>query len=42
MYVYKGAGCDGKDRLPRYQGVMGRKLDGVSDFLSAGERLRRG
>lgn len=35
MYVYKGAGCDGKDRLPRYQGVMGRKLDGVSDFLSA-------
>jgi hypothetical protein len=35
MYVYKGAGCDGKDRLPRYQGVMGRKLDGVSDFFSA-------
>ncbi|WP_260928045.1 glycoside hydrolase family 26 protein [Novosphingobium sp. 9] len=35
MFVYKGAGCDGKGRLPRYQGVMGRHLDGVNDFLSA-------
>jgi hypothetical protein len=35
MFVYKGAGCDGKGRLPRYEGVMGRKLDGVSDFFSA-------
>jgi hypothetical protein len=34
-FVYKGAGCDGKNRLPRYQGVIGRKLDGVSDFFSA-------
>ena len=35
MFVYKGAGCEGKGRLPRYQGVIGRKLDGVTDFFSA-------
>jgi hypothetical protein len=35
MFVYKGAGCEGKARLPRYQGVIGRKLDGVTDFFSA-------
>lgn len=34
-YVYKGAGCDGRDRLARYQGVVGHKLDGVTDFFSA-------
>lgn len=34
MFVYKGSGCEGKGRLPRYQGVMGRHLDGVNDFLA--------
>ncbi|WP_242138290.1 glycosyl hydrolase [Sphingomonas sp. TREG-RG-20F-R18-01] len=34
-FVYKGAGCDGKGRLPRYEGVIGHKLDGVSDFFSS-------
>jgi len=34
-FVYKGAGCEGKGRLPRYQGVIGHKLDGVTDFFSA-------
>ncbi|MGN6124814.1 MAG: glycoside hydrolase family 26 protein, partial [Sphingomonas oligoaromativorans] len=35
MGVYKGAGCDGAGRLPRYEGVMGRKLDSVTDFFSS-------
>jgi len=35
MGVYKGAGCDGAGRLPRYEGIMGRKLDGVTDFFSS-------
>ena len=35
MFVYKGAGCDGKGRLPRYEGVIGRKQYGVTDFFSA-------
>jgi Glycosyl hydrolase family 26 len=33
-FVYKGAGCDGKSRLPRFQSVTGQKLDGVTDFLA--------
>lgn len=33
-FVYKGAGCDGKSRLPRFQNVTGQKLAGVTDFLS--------
>jgi hypothetical protein len=33
--VYKGNGCDGRGRIPRYEGVIGRKLDGVSDFFAA-------
>ncbi len=32
--VYKGAGCDGLSRLPRYQGLFGT-LGGVDDFLPA-------
>jgi hypothetical protein len=32
--VYKGAGCDGLSRLPRYQGIFG-VLGGVDDFFSA-------
>lgn len=32
--VYKGAGCDGLGRLPRYQGLFGT-LAGVDDFFSA-------
>jgi hypothetical protein len=35
MSVYKGNGCEGRGRIPRYEGVMGRKLDGVSDFFAA-------
>lgn len=35
IFVYKGPGCEGRGRLDRYQGVIGRKLDGVNDFLSA-------
>ena len=31
--VYKGAGCDGLARLPRYQGIFGT-LGGVDEFLS--------
>jgi hypothetical protein len=31
--VYKGAGCDGLARLPRYQGLFGT-LGGVDDFFS--------
>jgi len=33
LAVYKGNGCDGLGRIPRFEGVIGRKLDGVSDFL---------
>jgi hypothetical protein len=33
-FVYKGAGCDGKGRLPRFQSVTGQKLIGVTDFVS--------
>jgi len=33
--VYKGNGCDGRGRIPRYEGVIGRKLDGVVDFFAA-------
>lgn len=35
MGVYKGAGCDGLGRLPRYEGIVGHKLGGVDDFVSA-------
>jgi hypothetical protein len=35
MGVYKGAGCEGAGRLPRYEGVIGRKLDSVTDFFAA-------
>ena len=33
-FVYKGAGCEGRGRLPRFQAVTGQKLAGVTDFLS--------
>ena len=33
--VYKGNGCDGRGRIPRYEGVIGRKLDAVADFFAA-------
>ena len=33
-FVYKGAGCDGKARLPRFQSVTGQTLAGVTEFLS--------
>lgn len=32
-YVYKGAGCAGLAELPVYEAFLGRKVDGVSDFL---------
>jgi hypothetical protein len=35
MFVYKGGGCDGKGRLPRYEGVIGRKMYGVTEFFPA-------
>jgi hypothetical protein len=34
QFVYKGNGCDGRGRIARYEGVIGRKLDGVSDFFA--------
>lgn len=34
LFVYKGAGCDGRDRIPRFEQVMGVKVDGAVDFLS--------
>lgn len=34
LFVYKGAGCDGRDRIPRFESVMGVKVDGAVDFLS--------
>jgi len=34
VYVYKGAGCDGRDRIPRFEQVMGVKVIGAVDFLS--------
>jgi hypothetical protein len=32
-YVYKGAGCTGVQALPQYEAILGRKVDGVTDFL---------
>ncbi len=32
-YVYKGAGCTGLAALPQYEALIGRKVDGVTDFL---------
>jgi hypothetical protein len=32
--VYKGNGCEGRGRIPRYEKVIGRKLDGVVDFFA--------
>ena len=34
QFVYKGNGCDGRGRIARYEGVIGRKLDGISDFFA--------
>jgi hypothetical protein len=34
LFVYKGAGCDGRDRIARFESVMGVKVAGAVDFLS--------
>ena len=32
-FVYEGAGCTGAAALPKYQAMLGRAVDGASDFL---------
>ena len=33
LYVYKGAGCTGRSALPSFETFIGRKVDGVVDFI---------
>ena len=32
LYVYKGAGCDGRKAIPQFENFLGRRVDGVVDF----------
>lgn len=34
LYVYKGNGCDGRAALPAWEAFIGRKADGVVDFVA--------
>lgn len=34
IYVYRGAGCDGKSRVANFEQILGRKVDGVIDFTA--------
>jgi hypothetical protein len=36
LMVYRGAGCTGRDALPAFEGFVGRRVDGVVDFLAGG------
>jgi hypothetical protein len=33
LMVYRGAGCDGLNVLPAFERIVGRRVDGVVDFL---------
>jgi hypothetical protein len=33
MFVYKGAGCTGLQQVPKFEAFVGRKVDGVIDFI---------
>ncbi len=34
LYVYKGNGSDGRSKLPAFEAYVGRKADGVVDFIA--------
>ena len=34
QFVYKGAGCDGRKAVPSFEAVLGRRADGVVDFVN--------
>lgn len=34
LMVYKGAGCDGRAALPAFERLVGRRVDGVIDFVN--------
>jgi len=35
MFDYAGAGCTGLKKLPQFERFIGRKVDGVVDFVDA-------
>ena len=34
QFAYKGAGCDGLKAMPTFEATLGRKADGVIDFVN--------
>lgn len=34
VFVYEGAGCTGRGKLPAFEAFLGRATDGVTDFLA--------